>query len=98
MMVALALFFPMVEVAQDPPRPAFDVASVKLNKSNVPGDSNFPLGPGNAYRANGGRFWAIGFPLAMYINFAYKLTPSQIDQIAGQLPAWATSDRRPRAG
>jgi uncharacterized protein (TIGR03435 family) len=81
-----------VEVAQDAPRPVFDVASVKRNKSGAPADSNFPLGPGNTYRANGGRFWAIGFPLAMYINFAYKLMPAQIQQMAAQLPVWATVD------
>jgi len=92
-MAALALLFPAVEMAQDPPRPEFDVASVKLNKSDIPGDSAFPLGPGNAYRANGGRFWATGFPLSMYINFAYKLMPQQVQQIAGQLPTWATTDR-----
>ena len=91
-MVALALFFPMLEVAQDAPRLAFDVASVKRNQSAAPADSNFPLGPGNAYRSNGGRFWATGFPLSMYINFAYKLTPAQIQQMSAQLPAWATTD------
>ena len=92
MMVALALFFPVLGVAQESPHPSFDVASVKRNKSGAPGDSNFPLGPGNAYRANGGRFWATGFPLAMYINFAYKLAPAQIQQLTAQLPAWATTD------
>jgi hypothetical protein len=62
------LCFPMVGVTQDAPHPAFDVASVKLNNSAAPGDSNFPLGPGSAYRQNGGRFWAIGFPLAMTLT------------------------------
>jgi uncharacterized protein (TIGR03435 family) len=82
----------MVEVAQDS-RSAFDVASIKLNKSADPANANFPLGPGNAYNPNGGRFSATGFPLIMYINFAYKLVPAQIKQMSAQLPAWATTDR-----
>jgi uncharacterized protein (TIGR03435 family) len=90
--LALALLFPILGVAQAPPSPAFDVASVKRNRSGAPADSAFPLGPGNTYRPNGGRFWATGFPLAMYINFAYKLAPQQIQQIAAQLPSWAATD------
>jgi uncharacterized protein (TIGR03435 family) len=91
---ALPLFLPIPAAAQDAPRSAtFDVASVKLNKSNDPANSNFPLGPGNAYTRNGGHFSATGFPLTMYINFAYKLLPAQIEQIAAQLPEWATTER-----
>jgi uncharacterized protein (TIGR03435 family) len=92
-MTALALVLPILSVAQAPPRSAtFDVVSVKLNKSKAPANSNFPLGPGNAYTRNGGRFSATGFALAMYINFAYKLMPAQIEQMAAQLPEWATAD------
>jgi uncharacterized protein (TIGR03435 family) len=92
-MTALALFLPILSAAQDPPlSAAFDVASVKLNKSNAPANSNFPLGPGNAYMRNGVRFSATGFPLTMYINFAYKLMPAQIEQMAAQLPEWATAE------
>jgi uncharacterized protein (TIGR03435 family) len=91
--MALALFFPIPNVAQSPSRsPTFDVASVKLNQSSAAANSNFPLGPGNAYTPNGGHFSATGFPLTMYINFAYKLMPAQIQQMAAQLPDWAAAD------
>ena len=75
------------------PAQSFDVASVKLNTTNGPADSNFPLGPGDAYTPNGGRFWATGFPLALYIAFAYKLNGGQGQALNQQLPAWALSDR-----
>jgi uncharacterized protein (TIGR03435 family) len=90
--IAVGLLFPMVELAQDSPVPAFDVASVKRNLSGAPATSNFPLGPGNAYTANGGRFSATGFTLGTYIYFAYKLMPAQIQEMPGQLPAWAITD------
>jgi uncharacterized protein (TIGR03435 family) len=91
--LALAVFFPIRNVAQTPsPPPTFDVASVKRNRSSAQANSNFPLGPGNAYTPNGGHFSATGFPLAMYINFAYKMMPAQIQQMATQLPDWAATD------
>src|SRR5271169_2483828 len=37
---------------------AFDVASVKPNKSNDPAVSSFPMGPGDAFVPSGGRFSA----------------------------------------
>jgi hypothetical protein len=43
--------------------PAFDVASVRLNKSGEGREtSNVPLGPGNVYAATGGALTARGFP------------------------------------
>jgi uncharacterized protein (TIGR03435 family) len=71
---------------------SFDVASVKLNKSGDPGNSNFPLGPGDAYVPNGGRFTATGFPLITYIFFAYKLIGNQGQYLVPQLPGWATTE------
>lgn len=52
---------------------AFDVASVKPDKSDAPANSNFPLGPGDGYAPNGGLFAASNQPLIDYITFAYKL-------------------------
>lgn len=46
----------------------FDVASVKPNKSDEKASSNFPLGPGDVYVPNGGRFSATNLP-AHYIHF-----------------------------
>jgi len=70
---------------------AFDVASVKLNKSSDPTYSNFPLGMGDVYSPNGGLFTATNFPLITYITFAYKLNANQTALLA-QLPKWVTTD------
>ncbi len=70
----------------------FDVASVKLNKSADPPNSNFPLGPGDVYVSNGGLFSATGLPLATYLFIAYKLIGNQGQALLPQLPTWATAD------
>jgi bla regulator protein blaR1 len=67
----------------------FDVASVKENKGDGPTQSNFPLGPGDAYVRNGGHFIATNTPLAVYIFFAYKVQPNQGPALGNQLPDWA---------
>ena len=64
-------------------RMAFEVASVKPDKSNAPANSRFALGPGDGY-APGGLFVAINQPLIVYLRFAYKL--GQSDLLG--LPAW----------
>ncbi len=71
----------------------FDVASIKLNKLEGRPASNFPLGPGAMYSPNGGRFSATGFPLSVYIMFAYKMTDHQVEALEKQLPAWAREQR-----
>ncbi len=70
---------------------AFEVASIKPSKTFHP--PNFPLDPGDAYAAVGGRFYA-DFPLIVYITFAYKLslTRDQRDALTAALPKWAASD------
>jgi len=72
---------------------AFDVASVKPNKSGDPPNANFPLGPGDVYTPNGGLFSATSQPLISYILFAYKLNGNQAQNLLAQLPGWVTSDR-----
>jgi uncharacterized protein (TIGR03435 family) len=67
----------------------FDVASVKENKGDGPTQSNFPLGPGDAYLPNGGHFIATNMPLTVYIYFAYKVQPHQGPPLGKQLPDWA---------
>jgi len=78
-------------IAQEAPK--FEVASVRRNQSNDPPDSNLPLGPGDVYVRNGGRFWAKGFPLSLYISFAYKMIGNQIQYLNPQLPDWAKTER-----
>jgi bla regulator protein blaR1 len=76
---------------------AFDVASVKLNRSGVPpsGDrpgSNVSL-DGDAYSPNGGLFSGRNLPLYTYMIFAYKISGSQYQLLRPQLPGWATTER-----
>jgi uncharacterized protein (TIGR03435 family) len=66
---------------------AFEVASVRPNKSNDPANSRFPLGPGDAY-VPGNLFSATNQPLIAYLRFAYKL--GQGDLLS--LPGWVYSD------
>jgi uncharacterized protein (TIGR03435 family) len=73
-------------------RLAFDVASIRQNKSDAPAASNFHLGPGDFYTPNGGRFAATNFPLVTYIFFAYNVMGNQIQSLVSQLPAWVTND------
>lgn len=72
---------------------AFDVASVKSNKSDAPPSSNFPLNSGDFYNANGGLFSATNWPLVTYIFFAYKLQGNQGLALVSQLPSWVMNDR-----
>jgi bla regulator protein BlaR1 len=71
----------------------FDVASVKINKTDNPPNANFPLGPGDVYVPNGGLFSATGFPLVTYLFFAYKVIGNQGQYLLPQLPAWATTEK-----
>lgn len=88
----MALVAPLL--AQPMPPNAFDVASVKANKTPNPRqNTNVPLGPGDAYTPTGGYFSATGFPLLIYIAFAYKIQSNQIQALQTQLPEWAVTDR-----
>lgn len=75
-----------------PSRLAFDVASIRQNKSDTPARSNFPLNVGDMYTPNGGRFSAVNFPLVTYIFFAYNLAGNQAQFLLPQLPAWVSQD------
>ena len=75
-------------VAQSSPGPAFEVTSVRSNRSNDPANSRFPLGPGDAFDP-GSLFSATNQPLIVYLRFAYKL--GQSDLLG--LPSWVYNDR-----
>jgi uncharacterized protein (TIGR03435 family) len=75
--------------AQPSADPSFEVASVKSNRTEAPGTTLFPLGPGDAYAANGGRFRATNQPLITYLRFAYRLGPSDLLD----LPRWIYNER-----
>ena len=70
---------------------AFEVASVKPNRSDTTPTVGFALGPGDAYVPNG-RFVATNQPLIVYIRFAYKLAQSDSADLL-HLPAWVYDER-----
>jgi bla regulator protein blaR1 len=74
----------------------FEVASVTRNTTaSSPDDvgSNFPLGPGDVYVSNGGRFGARNLPLIAYLDFAYKVSDNQEQFLLPQLPEWVSTTR-----
>jgi len=75
--------------AQAPADFSFEVASVKANRTEAPATTLFPLGPGDAYAANGGRFRATNQPLVAYLRFAYRLGSSDL----ADLPGWVYNER-----
>ena len=82
--VVICLVNTLSSQAQTPaetPRPAFEVATVKLNTT---GEMNAAL-----LRQPGGRFVATNIPLKGLIGYAYRVRP---DQISGG-PSWINSDR-----
>jgi uncharacterized protein (TIGR03435 family) len=72
-----------VLLAQAPQNPAFEVASVKSNKSATPPSSRFPLGPGDAY-VPGNLFSATNQPLIAYLRFAFKISQGELLDV----PTW----------
>jgi uncharacterized protein (TIGR03435 family) len=71
---------------------AFDVASVKLDKSGERPRSSIHLEPGNLSPPNGSLFSVTGTPLFLYIGFAYNLTVSQLTHLASGSPNWVTTE------
>jgi len=70
----------------------FDVASVRLNPGPLE-PSNFRLSPDDAYANTGGLLNA-DFPLATYIEFAYKIQPTreQFEAMYAHVPKWVQTD------
>jgi uncharacterized protein (TIGR03435 family) len=77
------------QAQSDQKPPAFEVASVKPNRTETPATTLFPLGPGDAYAVNGGRFRATNQPLILYVRFAYRLGFGDLLD----LPKWVYEDR-----
>jgi uncharacterized protein (TIGR03435 family) len=72
---------------------AFDVASVRLDKSEAKPFSNVKLNNSrNAYPPNGGLFIARNWNLVEYIVFAYKLSIQQANIMIPSMPHWAVMD------
>lgn len=68
---------------------AFDVDSVKPNKSTDPAKSFVPLDSGNAFKPTGGHFLATNQTVFQYLMFAYRL---RFQGIVG-VPDWVNNLR-----
>ena len=72
---------------------AFDVASVRQNKSGGKSYSNVKLNNlRQAYAPNGGVFVARNWNLVEYMVFSYKLSIQQANIMIPSLPRWAVMD------
>lgn len=73
-------------------RIAFEVASIRADKSEGRPISDFPIGPGRVYVPREGIFRATHVSLIQYIGFAYKLTHSQMAYLADHVPDWVLTE------
>jgi bla regulator protein blaR1 len=71
---------------------AFDIASIRPDKSTGRPKSDFPIGPGRPYTPRGGIFRSTHVSLFQYIGFAYQLTHSQMEYLAQHVPDWVTTE------
>jgi bla regulator protein blaR1 len=69
----------------------FEVASIRPSKPDTFTPPNFALSSDDSHISTGGIFTA-DFPVATYIEFAYKLNPDQGKLMRTSLPKWATTD------
>src|SRR5580704_17635844 len=69
---------------------AFEVVSVKPDKTNGRAYSIVPLGPGT-FPPTGGLFSATGYPLETYLGWAYDLKGYQYLRLLPRVPAWVTT-------
>ncbi|SDE80133.1 TIGR03435 family protein [Terriglobus roseus] len=77
---------------------AFDVASIRENKSVAgPGgeqpSTNVPLGPGNVYSPTGGQLNIRNTGLLLLVSFAYRMSIPQQDAFRDMAPTWVTEER-----
>jgi uncharacterized protein (TIGR03435 family) len=75
---------------------AFDIVSIKPDSAELSAQnthSNVPLGPMDSFTPTGGLLESSDFPLLIYIEFAYKLNPAQMQSVQSQLPKWANNAR-----
>lgn len=73
---------------------AFEVASVRENKSGAKATSNILLDRGDAYTPTGGAFTATNQYVVSLIIFAYKMKLTEAwGQLMRSLPSWAKTER-----
>lgn len=77
-----------------PHKLAFEIASVRENKSGGKATSNILLDRGNVYSPTGGVFTATNQSVITLIIFAYKMKLSEaLGGFMRKLPSWAVTDR-----
>lgn len=76
------------------PKLAFEIASVRENKSGGRTTSNFPLDRGDVYSPTGGRFVATNQSVVSLLIFAYKINASEfLGGLMRNLPTWAKTEK-----
>ncbi len=71
---------------------AFEVASVRQNKTDEKPSMNVSPTTGDSFTPTGGLYAARNIALVSYIAFAYKLTNKQLQAVVTQVP-WAMEER-----
>jgi uncharacterized protein (TIGR03435 family) len=93
---SLVAAIPLLSQTLSAPKPSFEVASIKPANADKFTPPNFALDFNDLFSGANphGRFFA-EFPLAVYIEFAYKLWPSQElrEAMLAHLPKWVSTDK-----
>lgn len=71
---------------------AFEVASVRQNKTDGKASMNVDPTSGDSFAATGGLYSARNIVLVSYISFAYRLTNKQLQSVVSQVP-WVMEER-----
>lgn len=90
LMLGLAAQTPVSHPAKA--RMAFEVASIRPDKSPGRPRSDFPIGSGRVYVPRGGIFRATHVLLFQFIGFAFDMTHSQMMYMAQHVPDWVTTE------
>ncbi len=80
-------------LTSSPAEMKFEVASVKELIDRPPVTSSFPLTVDDSFRPTGGLFSAVNYRVIEFLEFAYRLTPGQVQDAVNQLPGWAANTR-----
>jgi uncharacterized protein (TIGR03435 family) len=92
-LIALAAPVGFGQVASAPGgKIAFEVASVRQNKSDGKASMNVDPTLSDTFASTGGLYSARNIVLVQYIGFAYKLTIKQFQSVISQAP-WVTEER-----
>jgi uncharacterized protein (TIGR03435 family) len=91
-LIAISIGLSTPHAATQDRRPAFEVASVRQNRTDGDVYMNVPTPLENGPVPGGGLYSAHNIKLIQYLMFAYSLTQIQVRSVVSQAP-WITEDR-----